>query len=286
MPASSKPITLLARLTKWKLSLAVTFSAVTGYFIGSGQPDHHLTAMCAGVFLLSCGASALNQVTERKSDALMDRTRNRPVASMELRPADAVLIALAMIITGTLFLYYNGLVPALFGILNIILYNVVYTGLKKVTVHAILPGALVGAVPPYIGQASAGGDLADTRIILFAIFMFLWQLPHFWLLLAKYGKEYEKAGIKTLYPRMDIKRINHLVIIWVTSSSAILLTLTLLLLPLTLSAAVAITLLNIIFIFLFRNILLKNENEEPTQRAFLLINVFSLLIMIIIIAAS
>lgn len=295
MPTNRSYIALIAELTKWKLSLAVAFSAVTGYLIcegtaGTGLPvvaiDPGIIKVAAGVFLLSAGAAALNQYTERESDKLMSRTAGRPLPSGRMTPGTAVGMALLLLVSGSLLLGFSGLLPLALGLTNVLLYNVVYTGLKKATALAIIPGALVGAVPPLIGYTAAGGSMADTVIILFALFMFLWQMPHFWLLLARYGDEYEKAGIKTIYGSMSSDQINRLVMVWITGSSLLLWILTGIFMPFDLPVAVLLLVLNIAFIAAFSRIIKVSEAEYRSRNAFILINSFSLLIMLILIAVS
>jgi protoheme IX farnesyltransferase len=295
---------LVAELTKWKLSLAVAFSAVTGYLICDSASDTGLqgvvtgtglqevaigTALftvAAGVFLLSAGAAALNQYTERKSDALMARTAGRPLPSGRMTPGTAARVALVLIVTGSILLGYSGLLPLMLGLANVLLYNVVYTGLKKVTAFAIIPGALVGAVPPLIGYTAAGGVMTDTVILLFALFMFLWQMPHFWLLLVRYGSEYEKAGIRTIYGSMSAGQIDRLILLWIAGSSMLLWILTGIFMPFTVPVAILLLGLNIAFIAAFRKIIKASDAETRPRNAFILINSFSLLIMIILIAAA
>jgi protoheme IX farnesyltransferase len=139
-------------------------------------------------------------------------------------------------------------------------------------------------VPPLIGYSAAGGAVTDTIIMLFALFMFLWQMPHFWLLLVRYGTDYEKAGIKTFYGAMSPDRINYMVLIWITGSSLLLWILLGIFMSIALPVAVILLVLNIAFIIAFRMIIRKSEVRSGN--AFILINSFSLLIMIILIAAS
>jgi protoheme IX farnesyltransferase len=277
---------MIAELTKWKLSLAVAFSAVTGYLVFDGDATGGLMAVASGVFLLSAGAAALNQYTERNSDALMARTAGRPLPSGRMTPGTAVWVALIMLASGSVVLWFSGLVPMMLGLANVLLYNVVYTGLKKVTALAIIPGALVGAVPPLIGYTAAGGGVTDTVIILFALFMFLWQMPHFWLLLVRYGSEYEKAGIRTIYGSMSTRQINRLVLMWITGSSLLLWVLTGIFIPFELPVAALLLVLNVAFIAAFRRIIKVSDVEGRSRNAFILINSFSLLIMLILIAVS
>ncbi len=277
---------MVAELTKWKLSLAVAFSSVTGYLIFSGGADSGLILVASGVFLLSSGASALNQYTERVSDALMARTAGRPLPSGRMTPLTALAIAIVLLVSGSFLLGFSGPMPFILGLVNVLLYNAIYTGLKKRTTLAILPGALVGAVPPVIGYTAAGGAMTDTIIMLFALFMFLWQMPHFWLLLVRYGSEYEKAGIKTLYSTMDGDKIRRLVFVWIVASSLALWILAGIFMPLTVVASTLLLILNIAFILLFRKIINLPETDKRSKYAFILINSFSILVMIVLIAFS
>ncbi len=295
MQTDKSNVALVAELTKLKLSLAVAFSSVTGYLIcdgtaGTSLPEAAiitgLIKVTTGVFLLSAGAAALNQYTERHSDALMARTAGRPLPSGLMAPGTAAGVALLLLAAGTLLLGLSGLLPMMLGLANVLLYNIVYTGLKKVTAFAIIPGALVGAVPPLIGYTAAGGAMTDTVIILFALFMFLWQMPHFWLLLVRYGSEYEKAGIRTIYGSMSAGQINRLIMLWIAGSSLLLWILTGIFMPFAVPVAILLLVLNIAFIIAFRRIIKASDTEARPKNAFILINSFSLLIMIILIAAS
>lgn len=284
MPDNRSFAAMVAGLTKWKLSLAVAFSSVTGFLIFSGRADSSLTAVAAGVFLLSSGASALNQYTERGIDALMPRTAGRPLPSGRMTPSAAIAVAVILLVSGSILLVFSGRMPFVLGLVNVLLYNVIYTGLKKRTALAIVPGALVGAVPPLIGYTAAGGAVTDTVIMLFALFMFLWQMPHFWLLLVRYGREYEKAGFRTLYSTMDGEKIKRLVFFWIIFSSLALWILAGIFMPMPALAGILLLILNIVFILLFRQIISLPETEKRSRHAFILINSFSILVMIVLIA--
>jgi len=300
MKGKRHSISDVAELCKWKLSLAVAFSAVTGYMLYAGgllqgavlDSSHLIDATVAGgilltgagVFLLSAGASALNQFTERRSDALMARTAGRPLPSGRMAPPAAMVVAVVMLAAGSMVLARGGTWPVLLGALNVILYNFIYTGLKKKTTLAIIPGALVGAVPPLIGYTAAGGAMTDTRIVLFALFMFLWQMPHFWLLLVRFGEEYEKAGIKTLHPRLSDSSIMRLIMIWITGSSLLLWILTAILMPFSSTAAVILLLLNCAFIVAFAGIIRTGFDYKQSRYPFIAFNSFSAIVMVILIA--
>jgi len=206
--------------------------------------------------------------------------------SLRMNPLMALLISAALLMAGGAILAITGWLPLILGILNVLLYNVIYTGLKKITALAIIPGALVGAVPPLIGYAAAGGAITDTGILLFALFIFLWQLPHFWLLLIRYGREYENAGIKTVYGTLNPEQISRLTFLWIAGSSLLLWILTFFLIPLEVPAALVLMILNVAFITLFYRTLFNLANEKSLKNAFILVNAFTMIIMIILIVTS
>lgn len=284
MKVTGYTVSDIAELSRWKLSLAVAFSAVTGYMLFAGEEPRGIVIAGAGVFLLSAGASALNQFTERQSDALMGRTAGRPLPAGRMAPPAAMVTAVILLAAGIVVLARGGTWPVLLGALNVILYNLIYTGLKKKTTLAIIPGALVGAVPPLIGYTAAGGAMTDTRILLFALFMFLWQMPHFWLLLVRYGEEYEKAGIKTLHQRMNETSIMRLVMAWITGSSLLLWILSAVFMPFSSTASLILLLLNAGFIIAFAGIIRGKFAGTRSKYAFVAFNSFTALVMAILIA--
>jgi protoheme IX farnesyltransferase len=281
-----KNLSAIADLMKYRLSLAVVLSSVTGYFLFSTALDHHLFILISGVFLLSSGSAALNQYTEREADSIMERTRNRPVPSKMISEKRAVWISVMLLISGGILLYFNGLIPFFLGFFNVLLYNLIYTRLKKTTILAIIPGALVGAIPPMIGFSSAGGPLIHQYNIAFSAFMFLWQLPHFWLIIIKYGKEYRAAGFATISKYLSDLQIKYLVFFWVLLSCAFLFLFFILTDALNRNMFLLLSFLNLFFIFFFYRLLFVKKEIREIKGAFILINSFSFLIMFILIAAS
>lgn len=189
-----------ADLIKYKLSAAVTLSAATGYLIFSPEITPGFFCLIAGLFCVAGGSSALNQYTEKKYDAIMERTKERPIPAKVIKEKFALAFAFLFFATGLTLLAFTGAIAAAIALSTVILYNFVYTSLKRVTVLAVLPGALVGALPPLIGYASAGGLCPGWEIITFAAFMFLWQIIHFLLIAIRYESDYRKAGFKIVSP--------------------------------------------------------------------------------------
>jgi heme o synthase len=206
-------------LCKVPLSFFVACSAATGYFLA---PSHHGSIMMSltGVFLLACGASALNQYQERDLDARMERTRNRPLPSGSLAAPQAMTFSLALVLAGLAFLAYaGGAKAALLGLLALFWYNGIYTCLKKKTVFAAVPGAAVGMLSPAIGWVSAGGRLFDPLLGVLCLLFFLWQIPHFWLLILNHGEEYEQAGLPSLTRVMSKPQIGRVTFAWIVAAA-------------------------------------------------------------------
>lgn len=279
--ASSVP-----KLIKYKLSLAVTLSSVAGYFLYAAHDRSGIPFLAAGVFLLSGGSAALNQVQEWKRDALMNRTRQRPIPSGIIRPGTALYIALGFCVAGTLALLATGVVPMLLGLLNVFLYNGLYTQLKPRSSFAILPGGLVGAIPPVIGWTAAGGPLLHPNILFVATLMFLWQMPHFWLLLIRYGKEYEAAGFSTLKRSLDDNQIKRLVFWWMAISLLFLLTAPMFGIDLQAWLFISLAVVNVVFIGFFYLILFRTTSEKMLKLVFILTNVFLTIILLALIVNS
>lgn len=281
-----KRLSVIADLVKYKLSLAVTLSAMTGYFISGTAFRLSLVFLIIGIFLLSSGAAALNQFTERMSDAIMERTMNRPIPGERISAENALYISVFLLAAGSAFLLDTGTIPFMLGLFAVILYNLVYTRLKKITLISVIPGALVGAIPPLIGFTSAGGVLPQREIILFSIFIFFWQLPHFWLILIRFGNEYRKAGFKTFSEGFPGIKIRSLVFIWVILTTLLLALLSLrgLIFNRILTSALIIS--NLFFILLLYTILFGKDENRSVRAAFILINSFSLIVMIFFIVNS
>lgn len=270
-------------LIRLRLSLAVTFSAVTGYLIFPFGHISSLLLLTPGIFLLACAASVMNQVTEYRQDGLMERTRNRPIPSMTIGQGSAVVFSAGLLTAGLLLLYFTGWWPVILGLFNMVLYNLVYTRLKKVTQLALIPGAMVGAIPPLIGFTAAGGTRPTYAILLFSCFMFLWQLPHFWLILMKYRDDYARAGFKTLPKKFDEQKIRNLIFLWVTITTAFLVVFFASASVFGRFLASVLIVTNIMFIILFYRMIYYKHDISGQRKAYVLMNSFGLMVMLLFI---
>ena len=274
------------KLIKYKLSLAVTLSAIAGYSLYAGVAGSSLFLLIGGLFCLAGGSAALNQFQERDRDAIMNRTCRRPIPAKQIEPSSALILAIGFCVGGSLLLWETGTLPVLLGLLTVLLYNGLYTWLKPRSSFAVLPGGLVGAIPPLIGWTAAGGPLDHPVIIFVSTLMFLWQMPHFWLLIIRYSKEYEAAGFSTLSRTLDDNQIKRLVFWWMAVSSAFLLTAPLFGINLRPWLFISITVLNLVFIGFFYLILFRTTSVKMLRIVFVLTNIFLTIVLLALILNS
>jgi len=207
-------------LAKVKITFAVALTTITGYLLAKGEFDSGIILPTIGIFLLACGSSAINHYQERDKDARMERTRNRPIPSGRISPTGALLFATTLSIAGSILLYYSaGMLAMELGLVALLWYNAIYTPLKKRTAFAVVPGAVIGAIPPLVGWVSAGALLTDPRAVVMAFFFFIWQVPHFWLLMLKYGEEYTKAGFPSITSVYTTSQIRNITFIWILATA-------------------------------------------------------------------
>lgn len=266
-------------LTKFYLSLAIAFSSLAGYVIFSGSFSGKAFLASLGVFLLAAAAGTLNQIQERKRDTVMARTSNRPIPSGSVSPSVALLLSGLFALTGCLVLLVNfGITTALLGFGNLLWYNFIYTPLKIRSYFAVLAGAVNGAVPPVIGWAAAGGNLMDPDILFIAFFIFLWQVPHFWLLLMIYGDDYKKAGFYSITTRFSFPVIRNILIVWVVATSFSTLFL-LFFQIITFLPLIIVMMTTVVIVLVFFFIYLYTGKEPPKIRLlFIVFNLFMVLV--------
>jgi protoheme IX farnesyltransferase len=211
---------ILLELTKFKISLFAALSTFTGFILAHQELSGEIILPVTGVFFLACGSCALNQYQEREDDRRMERTKARPIPSGKLKPSTAFLISIGLIFSGSFILLYGAsLIAWELGLFAMVWYNGVYTYLKRKSAFAVIPGALIGAVPPLLGWISGGGYLLDPRILAVASFFFIWQVPHFWLLLLDFGEDYENAGFPSLTRVFTPAQLGRITFIWIFATA-------------------------------------------------------------------
>jgi protoheme IX farnesyltransferase len=219
-PGQRQPLWLrYLALCKPGLCLLVASAALAGYLWASPRWSGGFVPVWAGVLVLAAGAAALNQYQDRRVDARMDRTKRRPLPSGGITPGRALGFSFLLIASGLAILGLGGCLPVILGALAAGWYNAVYTPLKKVTALAAVPGALSGALAPAIGWTFAGGRPDDPRIAVLALLLFVWQIPHFWLVAIGRADEYRAAGMPTVLDVLSETQARRIVAHWVLATA-------------------------------------------------------------------
>jgi len=273
------------KLGKFTISLPVALTGFLGYFLLKSNFDLHAFYTVSGIFLLSLASAALNQIQERHTDALMARTSRRPLPSGQITLRGAIIFAAASATAGTILLLLTTFpLAAALGIFTLLWYNLVYTPLKQVTAFAVLPGALIGALPPLIGWTAAGGNPLDMEILAVAFLLFVGQMPHYWLLLIKVGKEFHQAGMPVITSLFDQRQIRNLSFVWIAATGVCVLMLPAT--PIIRHRGLSLLLIAAALLFLIRMFLLsyKGNLVEHWKKAFITVNMFYLLIILVLIA--
>lgn len=187
-------VTDFKEITKMGLSISVVFSALAGYLLGAETINYTtLILLALGGYFMVGASNAYNQIIERDLDALMDRTKNRPIPAGRMSVNTAFIIATSFTILGIITLYIINPKTAMWGAISIFLYTSVYTPLKTKTPLAVFVGALPGAIPFMLGWVAARNGFGIEAGTLFAI-QFFWQFPHFWAIGWFLYEDYEKGG--------------------------------------------------------------------------------------------
>ncbi|MDW5287332.1 heme o synthase [Formosa sp. PL04] len=181
-------------ITKMRLSLSVVFSSITGYLLGVDTVDFKTLVLLAfGGYFMVGASNAYNQIIEKDLDALMDRTKDRPVPAGRMSVNTAFIIATIFTISGLVVLYTINPKTAMFGAISIFIYTCVYTPLKTKTPLSVFVGAIPGAIPFMLGWVAATNNFGIEPGVLF-MWQFFWQFPHFWAIGWFLFDDYKKGG--------------------------------------------------------------------------------------------
>ena len=185
-------------LTKLRLALSVVFSSLAGYLLAADKINFtDVLLLAIGGYCMVGASNAFNQILERDLDALMTRTKNRPLPTGRMKTSTALVIAVSMTLLGIIILSWINYRTAFFGALSIILYVAVYTPLKTKTPLAVFVGAFPGAIPFMLGWVAYTNQFGIEPGVLFML-QFFWQFPHFWAIGWMLDDDYKKAGFKML----------------------------------------------------------------------------------------
>ena len=273
----------LKQLTKVGLSLSVVFSSVAGYLLAVDIINFTTLILLAfGGFFMVGASNAFNQIIEKDTDALMQRTKNRPLPTGRMSVNFAMTIAILFTILGIAILYSINPKTALFGAISIFLYTCAYTPLKSVTPLTVFVGAIPGAIPFMLGWVAATNEFGIEAGFLFMI-QFFWQFPHFWAIGWLQYEEYKKAGFNMLpmntKDKGAVKQIIFYTAIMILVSIAPVLKMSgdFYIYPVT---AVIVALLG--FVMLYYGILLHKTEENTDARKLMLSSVLYITVVQII----
>ncbi len=212
-------------LAKVPLCLLIGCSTVFGYMLADPLVSAKTFFAGCGIFVTAAGAATLNSLQEYRLDGELGRTRNRPMPQGLLTPAEAGLQALVLLSVGlgTLFAAGPTLLPTLVAVCAVFLYNGVYTPLKKKTVLAIIPGAICGALPPYIGWLGGGGTAVGFTAALLIVLFVLWQVPHFWLVLLTFKDDYAGSELPNFLKQFREDSLKRFFATWIGSLVTVML---------------------------------------------------------------
>lgn len=275
----------LFELIKLPLCFYIAFSAIFGFIVAEHAFSLEALAIGFYVMLLAWGCAVLNNLQDKEYDASFLRTCNRVLPSKKLTSKTAFILSFSCIIAGLLGLLFfsidgnQDIYPFFYGVLALIFYNFLYTPMKKYTLLAIVPGAISGMIPPLIGWSAAGADILDQKIIIIMMILGLWQIPHFFLILLKSGKDPENTkypNFRNVFSTTDLKLQ---ILIWcglyslsmffyliLESSGSIFL-----------STVIALNALSIILLTMA--IIMNNNKDSVYNKAFAAINISLLIFM-------
>lgn len=279
----SESLKILSELVKFKITALVSFTTGLGYILAANEINFTLFYVIAGIFLLAGASSSLNHWQERGTDALMDRTKFRPIPSGRIESNTALIVSITLLVSGSLLLLLTtNFTTFAVGLFTFLWYNGVYTPLKRVTAFAIIPGALVGALPPIAGWTAGGGEIFDARIIMIAAYFFIWQIPHFWLLLMLYGSDYEKGGFPVLNKIFSHEQLKRITFMWLIGN-----VLTAMMIPLFINLNYSVStfflaLISLWMVFVSFKFFRSWAERKDIRNTFIAINFYTLLLITIL----
>ena len=272
---------LFSELNKLRITVIVTLTTLAGYTLAAGAINKGAILPLLGIFILACGSAALNQYQERKKDVIMKRTQNRPLPSGRIKPAAALVFSLTEIIAGTAIVYVgSGMEAAILAFMAFVWYNLIYTPLKLITAFAVIPGSVIGAIPPMVGWVAGGGSINNPAMWIMAFFFFISQVPHFWLLAMKYGEEYHLAGFPVITKIFSTLQLNRVTFVWIVATSLNIIMLIFAGLLKTLFFQIVVAIAGIWLIIVFLKLLKKPDDNFNPFKYFMRLNMFLLVVII------
>jgi len=272
----------LEGMFKLRITAAVSLTCVVGYVLARGTIGPELILPTLGLILMSCAAASLNHWQECQLDEKMQRTSVRPIPSGLLSPDQVLMISFMLTMAASTILFLTHLQALWLCLLAMFWYNGIYTPLKRVSAYAVLPGAVIGCLPPLVGWSIGGGEILDFRILSVCMFIFFWQVPHFWLLALRFKKEYQTAGYPQVMEVLSDGQVSRVIFAWIltTVGSAMLI-------PLYRGfhfseTIVALAVAGLLVIVLEKPILNLGKKDVDLKRSFMVLNVYALSTVLVV----
>ena len=199
---------VIFELTKFRLSLLVSFSAIFGFILATDNIIFFdLLVLGISGYFVTAASVINNQIIEKDLDSKMDRTKDRPLPTNRISKRNSLITSVFFMVIGlTIMTLYFNMVAGLLSLVSLFLYTFIYTPLKRIGPIAVFVGAIPGALPPLIGWVAFSGEITMEALIIFSI-QFIWQFPHFWAIAWIYHDDYKKVGFKLL-PSKGEKNFN------------------------------------------------------------------------------
>ncbi len=273
----------IIELGKIKVTVSVAISGAIGYILAGGHLDFNLLLISISIFILAVGGASLNNVQEVDLDKFMERTKHRPLPDNKMSKRSALIWSVVLLVIGFLLLFicFNYFV-FLVGVLTFLCYNAIYTPLKKTTILAVIPGSLSGVLPFIIGWSAAGGSLYSIALLILSAFIFVWQIPHSWLIMLLYENDYSKAGFQIPMRYYKVRQLK--IFIYFCIILMVLFTILLYLFGYTTHIWVIYLLLvlGIDIIFHVRFLIWQWDTDVHLRKMFVKVNIYVLLVLIIL----
>lgn len=204
-------------LMKFRIAIATGISSTVGYLLSTDNHSLALLGAFFGAFFLAAGAASVNEIQEWKYDAMMNRTKSRPIPQKFFTAKEAIPFSIMFFIFGfsILMIFMQSYITLIIGLSAFVMYNGFYTPLKRVTPFATIPGALIGVIPPIMGWSLGNTHFFSPQLIALVIFLFVWQIPHFYFLLFIFENDYRNAGFPVLTDRFSIIQISRISFVWI-----------------------------------------------------------------------
>lgn len=267
---------------KIRIAIASGVSASVGYILSTDSISGVLIGAFFGTFFLAAGAASLNQIQEWKYDALMNRTKLRPIPNKYFTVKEAIpfMILFYLIGIGILMQVMISPITLLLGLSASALYNGVYTPLKRKTPFATIPGALIGVIPPILGWSLGSLNFINTQLIVLITFLFVWQIPHFYFLLFIFENDYRNAGFPVLTDRFSKVQISRICFLWIITLVFISLMLILTDSSYNLTMLSFYILAGIALLFRIRKLMFADNTAKYYKLAFMQLNLYVLLVLL------